>query len=89
MDSNIPINLAHGVYVSRLIAFERICTYFQDFSERHRLLASKLLKQGYSKQKLKKVFFKFINRYQDVLMKYHADFVEHTNTVLSDNEEER
>ena len=86
MDSNIPINPAYGVYVSRLIAFARICTDFKDFTERHQLLASKLLKQGFSKQKLKKVFLKFVNRYQEVLTKYHVNFSEHINIILSDND---
>ena len=56
MDSKIPINPAYGVTVSRPIAFARICTDFQYFSESHRLHVSKLLKQGYSKQKLQKIF---------------------------------
>ena len=86
MESNIPINPAYGVYVSRLIAFARICTDFKDFAERHKLLASKLLKQGFSKQKLKKVFLKFVNKYQEVLIKYHANFSEHINIILSDND---
>ena len=86
MESNIPINPAYGVYVSRLIAFARICTDFKDFAERHKLLASKLLKQGFSKQKLKKVFLKFVNKYQEVLIKYHVNFSEHINIILSDND---
>ena len=52
MDSNIPINLAYGVYVSKLIAFARICTDFNDFSERHRLFVSNVRKQVYSKLKI-------------------------------------
>ena len=35
MTSNIPINPAYGIYVSRLIAFARVCTDFSDFSQRH------------------------------------------------------
>ena len=37
MDSNIPIGPAYGVYVSRLIAFARVCTGFEDFKFRHSL----------------------------------------------------
>ena len=36
MTSNIPENPAYGVYISRFIAFTRICTNFSDFSERHK-----------------------------------------------------
>ena len=86
MTSNIPENPAYGVYISRLIAFTRICTNFSDFSERHKLLVIKLLKQGYQRNKIKKVFTKFTNRYGDVLKKYHVDFSRHINKVLSDCE---
>ena len=82
ISSNIPINPAYGVYVSRLIAFARICTDFTDFSQRHKSLVTKLLRQGYSKTKLKKTFVKFEHKYEDVLMKYHADFSEHINRIL-------
>ena len=34
MESNIPINPAYGVYVSRLIAFARICTDFNWISQK-------------------------------------------------------
>ena len=57
MDSNIPIGPAYGVYVSRLIAFARVCTDFDNFESRHTLLFYKLVKQGYSKMKLKNSFF--------------------------------
>jgi len=84
MNSNIPISPAYGVYVSRLIAFARICTDFRDFSQRHKLLVCKLLKQGFTKIKLKKVLLKFQHKYNDILMKYHVDFSEHVNKILSE-----
>ena len=31
MDSNIPMGPAYGIYVSRLIAFARVCTDFDKF----------------------------------------------------------
>ena len=62
---------AYSIYVLRLIDFARIC--LQDFSKRHQLLVCKLINQEFSIIKLKKVFYKFQNRYQYVLMKYHAD----------------
>ena len=87
MDSNIPMSPAYGVYVSRLIAFARICTEFQDFAARHKLLVRKLLNQGFSKVKLKRVFLKFHNKYQGVLIKYSENLLEHINTVLSESEQ--
>ena len=89
MDSNISINPALGVYISSLIALARIRTYFEGFSEGQEFLVSKLLKQGSSKQKINKVFLKFIKKHQDVIIIYRADILEHTNRVISDNEKHR
>ena len=84
LSSNIPSGPAYGVYISRLIAFLRICNNFTDFSERHKLLVTKLIKQGYSKTNLKKVLIKFQKRYDNILKKYHVDFSLHINKVLSE-----
>ena len=81
---NIPSGPAYGVYISRRIAFLRICNNFTDFSDRHKLLVTKLIKQGYSKTNLKKVLIKFQKRYGNILKKYHVDFSLHINKVLSE-----
>ena len=54
-----------------------MCTALLPAPKYHDYLVFKLLKQGYSKQKLKIIFFKFIKRHQDVIIKYHADILEH------------
>ena len=59
MDSNNPIGPPYGVNVSQLIAFARICTDFHDFWKIHKWFVSKLLKQGFSSIKLKKVLSSF------------------------------
>ena len=59
MYSNTPIGPAYGVYVLWLIAFSRICTDVLDLSERHKLLVCKLIKQGFTRVKLKEVFEQF------------------------------
>ena len=84
MSSNIPINPAYGVYVSRLLAFSRNCTNFTDFYDRHKSLFNRLVKQGYSKTKLKKTFLKFKDKYQNILQKYHQDLSEHINKIMSE-----
>ena len=84
ISSNIPINPAYGVYVSRLTAFARNCTDFKDFADRHKSLFGRLIKQGFSKIRLKKVFLNFKDKYQYVLQKYHVDLYEHINKVFSE-----
>ena len=82
LDSNIPTSPAYGVYVSRLVNFARICTEFDAFAERHGRLIEKLLKQGYHKKQLKKVFLKFCADYEQLLSKYNEDFPNHINKIL-------
>ena len=49
MDSNIPLGPAYGVYVSRLIAFARVCIDFESFDSCYATQFINLVKQGYSK----------------------------------------
>ena len=84
MDSNIPVGPAYGVYVSRLIAFARVCTDFDNFEFRHTLLFDKLVKQGYSKMKLKKSFLKFVDKNKSLLSKYKVDLKCYINEVVSE-----
>ena len=84
MDSNIPISPAYGIYISRLIAFARICSDFTDFSNRHKLLVNRLLSQGVLHNKLRKSYLQFVDRYKELLSKYKVDLVSHINEILSE-----
>ena len=55
-NSNIPSGPANGVYlscVSHLVGYAGACCKYQDFVDRGKLLANKLLSQGYCRAKLK------------------------------------
>ena len=56
LDSNIPTKPAYGVYISQLVRIGRIC---DDFRERHRILTTRLLKQGYKYDQLCSYFRRF------------------------------
>ena len=49
-----------SVYITHLIRFARSSSKVNDFNIRNKMLAFKLLKQGYRKYKLCKTFSKFI-----------------------------
>ena len=66
LDSNIPSSPAYGVYISQLIRYSRACSRYKDFLSRSKLLASKLLNQGYNVDKLKVATKKFCGRYYDL-----------------------
>ena len=70
MDSNIPTNLAYGVYISQLVRYVRICTWKLDFIHRLRRLSSRLLHQGFKSTLLRKSFTKFFKRHSAIIEKY-------------------
>ena len=45
--SNIPSGPSYGVYISQLIRYERCCSYYDDSGYHYKLLADRLLSQGY------------------------------------------
>ena len=83
IDSNIPLGPAYSVYVSRLIAFARVCTDFENFDSRHLALFVKLVEQGYSKIRLKHAFLKFLDKHGSLLCKYQEDLRRYINEVMN------
>ena len=70
--------------MSRLIAFARVCTDFDNFEFRHTFLFDKLVKQGFSKKKLKNSFLKFVDKNKSLLHKYKEDLRSYINEVVSE-----
>ena len=70
-DFNVPCSPSHGVYISQLICFARVCLHVDDFNNRNKFLTSKLLKQGYQYHKVTKAFSKFYNRHSELIVKYN------------------
>ena len=70
IDSNIPANLAYGVYISQLVRYARICTSKLDFVHRLRRLSTRLLHQGFKSTLLGKSLPKFFKRHGAIIEKY-------------------
>ena len=68
--SNIPKSPAYGVYVSQLIRYARASSLYEDFISRSRLLTSKLLKQGYTRNRLIATLKKFYGRHNNLVNKF-------------------
>ncbi len=74
LDSNIPVKLAYGAYVSQLIRYTRTWSDYKDFLYIHQLFVQKLVLQGYKQQQLKHSFCKFCHTYPiDISNKYKID----------------
>ena len=66
LDNNIPTKPAYGVYISQLVRIGRICGQYEDFKNRHHLLANRLLKQSYKYDQLCLYFKRFSSKYKDI-----------------------
>ena len=72
LDCDVPLSTSYGVYISQLIRFARAFSYVADFNTRNKLLAQKLLKQGYRYHKLRKTYSNFYRRYYDLISKFQV-----------------
>ena len=70
LSSNIPESPAYGVFVSLLIRYARVCSNYEDFLFRGSILVPKLVKQGYSSNKLQTTSRKFYGRHTDLVHKF-------------------
>ena len=81
-----PRSASYGVYISQLIRFARVSSHVDDFNTRNKVLAAKLLRQGYRYHKLRKAFSKFYRRHFDIVSKYNVGFKTLLLQGLSDPE---
>ena len=58
---NVPRLASYGVYISQLIRFARVSSHVDDFNTRNKVLAAKLLRQGYRYHKLRKGVLKILS----------------------------
>ena len=47
LSSNIPFGPSYGVYISQLIRYARCCSYYDDFTHRHKMPVERLVSQVY------------------------------------------
>ena len=67
LDGNLPIALAYGIYISQLIGYARACGLYEDFLQRHNLVITKLLNQGFLQNRPVLFFKKFFRRFNTLL----------------------
>ena len=84
LSSNIPEYPSYGAFVSPLIRYARVCSKYEDFLFRGSILVSKLLKQGYSSQKLQTTFRKFYGRHTDLVNKFNTSVSHMLNDLFTD-----
>ena len=68
---NIPQSPAYRVYISQLIRYARASSLYTDFLFRSQQLTSKILKQGYMRNKLIAAFKKFYGCHSVIVGKFY------------------
>ena len=72
LDGDVPRSTSYGVYFSQLIRFARSASHVDDFNTRNKVLAAKLLRQGYRYHKIRVALSKFYRRHFDIVSKYNV-----------------
>ena len=72
LDGDVPRSASYGVYISQRIRFARVSSHVDDFNTCNKVLAAKLLRQGYRYHKLRNAFSKFYRRHFDIVSKYNV-----------------
>ena len=72
LDGDVPLSTSYGVYISQLVRIARMSNHVDDFNTRNKVLAAKLLRQGYRYHKIRKVFSKFYRRHFDIVSIYNV-----------------
>ena len=67
---DVPRSTSYGFYFSQLIRCARVSSHVDDFNTRNKVLAAKLLRQGYRYHKFRKAFSKFYSRH--LVSKYNV-----------------
>lgn len=70
LHGNVHSRRSHGVIVSQLIRYARICLKVEDFSMRVKSLRQKLVKQDFDNKLLYKKFSNFFDKYFHLIEKY-------------------
>ena len=82
LSSNIPSSPAYGVFISQLIRYARACSSYECFILRAARLSSKLLGQGYVRERLKSFLRKFYGRYGDLIKHYKVPLFQMLHDIL-------
>ena len=86
MNGDVPRRPYHGVYISQLIRFARMCSHVEDFNARNKCLTAKRCKQGYRYHKLRKAFSKFYRQHYELISKFNVGLKSLLHQGLSEPE---
>ena len=82
LSSNIPSSPAYGVFIAQLKRYAKACSSYECFILREAGLSSKLLGQGYARERLKSSLRKFYGRYGNLIKHYEVPLSQMLHNIL-------
>ena len=70
LSGNIHSLRTHGVIISQLIRYSKVCLNVDDFIYRSRIMITKLLNQFFCSKELKRKFSHFYDKYYNLIQNY-------------------
>ena len=70
LSGNIPHGASYSVYTSQVIRYARVCNNADDFKERVKVLTNKLIKKGFTINRLKNTMKKCLGKHSWIAKKY-------------------
>ena len=70
MSSNILFDRTHGIIISQLLRYSKVCLKYDDFINVARILVNKLINQYFDKKILKTQTSNFYDKYYHMIQKY-------------------
>ena len=82
LGSNNQSSPAYGVFISQLIRYARACSFYECFILRAARLSSKLLGQGYVRERLKSSSESFMGGFGDLIKHYEVPISQMLHDIL-------
>ena len=83
MDGNIPFRTSYGVYMSQLVRFCDINCEINSFISDVKGMTGKFLKQGFIRNMLKSIFWKFRNNYLFKWSKFGVEITDYCGSLFA------
>ena len=70
LSGNIHFSRSHGIVIGQLARFAKACDHFPRFKEKAQALTTRLVRQGFDKEKLARKSEALFGKRQDLMRKY-------------------
>jgi len=83
LSGNIHANRTHGIVISQLLRYCKICNDANDFIARSKIMMNKLTNQYFIPNTLRNKFSNFYNKYYHIVQKYNLSKLKMINAIFT------